>query len=162
MRLLIGQRADRCERVSAVRDEDAGEFTGDRGQVFTRNPTERLRLPLQEHLSGRLVLASLGVVIGDRLDGDPLAGLGLKELQLCFDPLAVLLLQSCVFQPLLKATDCRQSHSGSLRGRFAPVVRGQKAMLQPILAFRRLLITNANYAEAVYDSATFCTYPLFS
>ena len=30
------------------------------------------------------------------------------------------------------------------------------------LNVRRMLITNANYAEALRDSATFCTCPLFS
>ena len=94
--------------------------------------------PSQEHLGSRLVLASLGIVIGDRLDGDPLADLVLKQLQLGFDPLAILLLESCVFQPLLKAIDCRQSHCGRLGCCLAGVFSSQQAMLQPILAIRHV------------------------
>jgi hypothetical protein len=86
---LLRQRADSFERVSAVRDEDAGEFTRDCGHVFTGNPAERFRLPLQEDLGRRFVLASLGIVIHHRLNCDPLANLILKQLQLGFDYLQI-------------------------------------------------------------------------
>jgi hypothetical protein len=56
---LLRQRAKDIERVLAVGDEDAREFTRHCGHVLAGNPTERLRLPFQENLGSRLVLASL-------------------------------------------------------------------------------------------------------